>query len=66
MMAEGTLKTILLARREVCKKNTAEGCGHCVRTCKLYCLREPGMTCRDSVLLHADKAQKILNIEHNS
>ena len=64
-MGDGVLKAILLARRDACKKNAADGCGHCVRTCKLYCLREPGMTCRDSVLLHADKAQKILNIEQH-
>lgn len=32
-----------------------------------YELQEPGMTCRDSVLLHAEEAKKILKIRsHNS
>lgn len=42
-------------------------CKGCTKECKLYELQEPGMTCRDSVLLHAEEAKKILKIRsHNS
>ena len=40
---------------------------NCTNECKLYCLQELGMTCRDSVLLHAEEAKKILKVRsHNS
>ena len=63
MMDNETLTRILSARFITCN----EGSKGCTKECKLYELQEPGMTCRDSVLLHAEEAKKILKIRsHNS
>jgi hypothetical protein len=63
MMDNETLTRILSARFITCNEQTRKG----TKECKLYELQEPGMTCRDSVLLHAEEAKKILKIRsHNS
>ena len=50
-----------------CNEQARKGSKGCTKECKLYELQEPGMTCRDSVLLHAEEAKKILKIRsHNS
>ena len=67
MMDNETLTRILSARFITCNEQTRKGSKGCTKECKLYELQEPGMTCRDSVLLHAEEAKKILKIRsHNS
>lgn len=64
MMDNETLTRILSARFITCNEQARKGSKGCT---KLYELQEPGMTCRDSVLLHAEEAKKILKIRsHNS
>ena len=59
-MDNETLTRILSARFITCNEQTRKGSKGCTKECKLYELQEPGMTCRDSVLLHAEEAKKIL------
>lgn len=67
MMDNETLTRILSARFITCNEQTRKGSKGCTKECKLHELQEPGMTCRDSVLLHAEEAKKILKIRsHNS
>jgi hypothetical protein len=67
MMDNETLTRILSARFITCNEQARKGSKGCTKECKLYELQEPGMTCRDSVLLHAEEAKKILKIRsHNS
>lgn len=67
MMNNETLTRILSARFLMCNEQTRRGRKNCTNECKLYCLQELGMTCRDSVLLHAEEAKKILKVRsHNS
>lgn len=67
MMDNEMLTRILSARFITCNEQTRKGSKGCTKECKLYELQEPGMTCRDSVLLHAEEAKKILKIRsHNS
>lgn len=67
MMDSETLTRILSARFITCNEQARKGSKGCMKECKLYELQEPGMTCRDSVLLHAEGAKKILKIRsHNS
>lgn len=66
MMNNETLTRILSARFVTCNEQAQRGRKNCTNECKLYCLQEPGMTCRDSVLLHAEEAKKILKVRsHN-
>lgn len=66
-MNNEALTRILSARFVTCNEQARRGRKNCANECKLYCLQEPGMTCRDSVLLHAEEAKKILKVRsHNS
>lgn len=58
-MDNETLTRILSARFITCNEQTRKGSKGCTKECKLYELQEPGMTCRDSVLLHAEEAKKM-------
>lgn len=51
-MNNEALTRILSARFVTCNEQARRGRKNCANECKLYCLQEPGMTCRDSVLLH--------------
>lgn len=54
-------KEVLKARNAICKLAKGWSLLTLCKECPLYSIREPGKSCRDSVLEHRNEAAEILN-----